>query len=89
MAISRTPLPKPRFTIGLLYLFGFFFLYCFALVTPALWEVLRTLPPGPEQQSAAAQAAQQAVQPRLPIALAAAILTTAIGIWKRLLPGAR
>lgn len=83
----RPSLPRPRFTLGVIYLMGFFFAYCFALAAPALWQVLRTVPPGPEQQEIAAQAAQQAVQSRLWIALLAAAATTGIGLAKGLLPG--
>jgi len=81
------PLPRPRFTLGVIYLMGFFFVYCFALAAPALWEVLRTVPPGPEQEEIAARAAQQAVQSRVWIALLAAVATTGIGMAKGLLPG--
>ena len=42
------PIPKPRFTLGILYVMAFFFVYCFALAGPALWNVLQTVPPGPE-----------------------------------------
>jgi hypothetical protein len=66
---------------------AFFFVYCFALAGPALWEVLQNVPPGPEQQEIAARAAQQAVQSRLWIALVAAVVTTGFGMAKGLLPG--
>jgi hypothetical protein len=83
------PIPKPRFTLGLIYLMGFFFAYCFALAGPALWDVLQTVPPGPEQEALASQAAQEAVQSKLWIAFAAAVVTTAAGMAKGLLPGTR
>lgn len=81
------PLPRPRFTLGILYLLAFFFVYCFALAGPALWEVLQTTPPGPEQEAIAARAAQEAVQSRLWIAFVAAVVTTGIGMAKGVLPG--
>jgi len=83
------PLPKPRFTLAILYVLGFFFAYCFALAGPALWEVLQTVPPGPEQEEMASRAAKEAVQSRLWIAFAAAVATTGVGMAKGLLPGTR
>lgn len=80
---------QPRFTLGILYILVFFFVYCFVLVAPALIEVLRTVPPGPEQERLAAEAAQRAIQPRLWIALALAVATGAFGMAKGLLPGTR
>jgi len=76
---------RPRFTLTLLYVFFFTLAYGLAFVAPALWEVWRSLPPGPAQQEAARQAAQGAVHLRL--ALLAAIATTALGAWARVLPG--
>ena len=34
----------PRFTMSLIYLFGFFFLYCFVLITPTLFEISQAMP---------------------------------------------
>lgn len=73
----------------LLYLFVFFFLYCFALVAPALWHVLQSQPPGPEQQEMAKQVARETVRPRLVLAFVAALVTVAAGSWKGHLPGTR
>lgn len=90
------PLPRrpratlyPRFTLSLLYLFGFFLLYCLILVAPALFEVAATVPPGPEQQRVAEQVAKEAVQPKLWLAMVAAVATTGLGIYARALPGLR
>ena len=87
----RPPTFEPRFTLGLLYLFGFFFLYCMFLVAPALWELWQTLPPGSEEdEQALAQArelARETARPRLWIALAAALATTALGSYAGWLPG--
>jgi hypothetical protein len=80
---------EPRFTLSILYLFGFFFVYCLLLVSPALWEVLRSVPTGPEQEEAARIAAQAAIQPRLWIAVVAAASTTILGAHFRVLPGMR
>jgi hypothetical protein len=80
---------EPRFTLGVLYLFGFFFVYCLLLVAPALLQILATVPTGPEQEAAARVAAQEAVQPRLWIAAAASALSTILGAHYRVLPGMR
>jgi ABC-type sulfate transport system permease component len=80
---------KPRFTLGILYLFAFFFLYCFLLVAPALWEVLQTTPVGPEQEEVAARVAKEAIQPHLWIAFVAAVATVALGMGRGVLPGTR
>jgi hypothetical protein len=87
---SSRPTPfQPRFTVGLFYLAGFFFLYCLVLIAPELWRVLQTVPPGPEQEQVAAQVAQQAIKGRLLIALFAALATTALGGKAGWLPGMR
>jgi hypothetical protein len=80
---------RPRFTLTILYFCAFLLLFCAALALPALFEVWRTLPPGPEQEAAAREAARRAVGPRLPIAVLAALATTAIGLAARVLPGLR
>ncbi len=78
---------QPRFTLSILYLFGFFFLYCLLLVAPSLLEVAQTVPPGPEQQEAAQQVAHEVVRPRLWIAVVLSALTTILGAHYRILPG--
>ena len=81
---------RPRFTLTILYFFAFLLLFCAALAAPALLEVLRSVPPGPEQEAAAREAARRAlVTPRVPIAALAALATTALGIVARILPGLR
>jgi hypothetical protein len=82
---------EPRFTLGLLYLFAFFFLYALLFVTPALIEAYRGLPPGPAQEDLelASRIAQQALRGKLRLAFAAAALSTAGGIWIGVLPGLR
>ena len=80
---------QPRFTLGLLYLFGFFFVYCLLLVAPSLVEVAQTVPPGPEQREAAQEVAREVVRPRLWIALALAAVTTTLCAHFRVLPGMR
>ena len=93
----RRPAPTfaPRFTLSLIYLFGFFFLYCAVLIAPALWEVAQAVPPDIQSNEAAQEAtrqaasaaAQQAVQPRLIAAFVASVCTVALGAWSHALPG--
>ena len=64
-------------------------LYALMLAAPALIEVARTVPPGPEQQEIAKQAAKEALQSRLWMAAVAAIATVALGIRAGVLPGTR
>jgi hypothetical protein len=78
---------RPRFTLGMLYLFGFFFLFCLVLVLPALFEVFRSMPPGPEQQQAAHEAAREAAGGKLGLAFALATAATGIGMFRGWLPG--
>jgi hypothetical protein len=81
---------RPRASLGILYLFGFFFLFAFLLVAPTLWHVLKTTPVSPEQEELAKQAARQAMSlPRLLIALGLAAGVTLVGGRLRLLPGTR
>ncbi len=85
----QRPTLRPRFTLSILYLFVFFMLYALLLVSPALFDVAQSLPPGPEQQEVARQVAKQAAQPRLWMAALAAVVTTGIGIYAGVLPGMR
>lgn len=85
---SRPPF-QPRFTLGLFYLFVFFFLYCLLLVSPQLYEAAQSVPPGPEQEEVAKQMVREAIRPRLWIALVASVATTAIGARSGWLPGMR
>ena len=80
---------RPRFTLSILYLFGFFFVYCLLLVSPTLLEIIESVPTGPEQEEAARVAAQEAIQPRFWIAIVAASLSTVLGAHYRVLPGLR
>lgn len=83
------PTFQPRFSLGLLYLFGFFFLYCFILVAPSLIEILATVPTGPAQQQAAEEIAHGVIRPKLWIAFGLSAITTVAGAHYRLLPGFR
>jgi hypothetical protein len=86
---SRPPTFQPRFTLGLFYLFAFFALYCLLAVSPELYQVMRALPPGPEQERAAQEIARIAIRPRLPFALLGALVTVLAGARSGLLPGLR
>jgi len=81
--------PRPFFTLAIVYIFVFFFAYAFALVTPALIEVLRAMPPGPEQQAVAEQVAREAAAGRMGLAFLLALGSVVLGVWSRKLPGFR
>jgi len=80
---------QPRFTLSILYLFGFFFLYCLLLVSPSLIDVMRNVPTGPEQQEIAKEVVRASVRPRLWIAMLLSALTTTLGAHFGVLPGLR
>ena len=83
------PTFAPRFTLSLVYLVVFFFLYAFILILPALLGILEQVAPGPEQQAAAEKAARAVIQPKLGLAFGLAIVTTAVGGYYGVLPGIR
>ena len=78
---------RPRFTLGILYVFFFFFAYCFAWAGPALLDILQNTPVGPEQQEQARLVTQERVQPYLHWIAALAIATTGAGMYYEFLPG--
>lgn len=80
---------RPRATLGLVYFFGFFFLFAFLLVAPTLWDGYQRVSADPEQWEPAQRAVQEAMRPRLLIALGLATAVTLIGGRARLLPGTR
>jgi hypothetical protein len=82
-------MPRPFFTLAIVYIFAFFFVYAFALVTPALLEVMEAVPPGPAQQRAAEQAAYEAASGRMGLAFVLALATVVLGVWSKKLPGLR
>ena len=75
---------RPRFTIGILYLAIFFFVFAFLQILPDLIGLLE-LPPGPEQEAAARELARQKSNPLLSLILSVA--TTGAGTYYRILPG--
>ena len=86
---SRPPTFQPRFTLGIVYLFGFFVLYCLIAVAPDLYQVMGSVPPGPELEEAAREVTRRVIRPRLPVALGAALLTTFFAGRAGWLPGMR
>ena len=82
---GRTPPPfRPRFSIGLVYLVAFFFLFSFLQVLPELIALLE-MSPGPDQELAAREAAKAATNPLASLLLA--VFSTALGSYYRVLPG--
>jgi hypothetical protein len=80
---------RPRATLALLYFFGFFFLFCFLLVAPVLWRGFQAVSADAAQWEPAQHAVQQAMAPRLWIALTLAAAATLIGGRTGVLPGSR
>lgn len=83
----RPPPFRPRFTIGVLYLVGFFFLFSFLQVLPELIGLLRDMQPGPEQQAEAERVAREGSSPL--IALLLSVAATSLGSYLKVLPGMR
>jgi hypothetical protein len=86
---------RPRFTLSLLYLVFFFFLFGLLLALPELLEGVRELGPGPdeltpEELDRARETARGALAGgRLLVALGLAVIATGLGSYARLLPGLR
>jgi hypothetical protein len=80
---------RPRGSLGLVYFFGFFFLFLFLLAAPTMWQFRHANPDDPEQKAALERAVQETVQPRLWIAVGLAVVATVAGGRLRLLPGTR
>ena len=86
---------RPRFTLSLLYLVFFFFLFGLLLALPELLEGARELGPGPdeltpEELDRARETARGALAGgRLLLALGLAVIATGLGSYARLLPGLR
>lgn len=86
---ASKPRFAPRFTLGLVYVFVFFFVYCIVFALPELAKVANSGTPGPEMQELAKQAAYGSTRARLPYALVGAIATVAAAAYARVLPGMR
>jgi hypothetical protein len=91
----RPPAFRPRFTLVLLYVAGFFLFYALLFALPELLAGARALPPGPDELSPEEMAQAQEIARRalgggkLLIALVAALATVGFGIWRNALPGVR
>lgn len=92
---SRAPPFRPRFTLVLFYVAGFFLLYAMLFALPDLLAGARTLGPGPEEltpeeRAQAQEIARQALSGgKVFIALVASLATVGLGIWRNVLPGVR
>ena len=92
---SSRPVFRPRFTLTLLYLAFFFFLFGMVFALPGLLEGALDLAPGPEELTPeelarARDTAREALQGgRLLVALALAVIATGLGAYARVLPGLR
>ena len=85
----RAPSFRPRFTIGVAYLVGFFFLYAILMLIPAMTDVLASVPPGPEQEEIAKDLARRTFAPLLPVAAGLSLISTLLGAFFEILPGLR
>lgn len=94
MPSRREPF-RPRFTLMLLYVAGFYLLYALLLALPDLIAGYLELGPGPEaltpeELAHAKGIAQRAIGGgKTLIALVASLATVGLGAWRRVLPGMR
>jgi hypothetical protein len=92
---GRRPVFRPRFTLTLLYLAFFFFLFGLIFSLPDLLEGARHLGPGPEELTPeelarARDTGREALAGgRLLVALGLAVIVTGLGAYARVLPGLR
>ena len=86
---------RPRFTILLFYVAGFFLLYAMLFALPDLVAGARELGPGPEEltpeeMARAKQIGREAMAGgKVLIALVASLVTVGLGVWRNVLPGVR
>ena len=90
----RAPVFRPRFTLMMLYLMGFFVLFALIFALPDLVAGARELPPGgeeltPEELEKASEIARNALRGRIPLAIGAAVVATGLAVWAKVLPGFR
>lgn len=92
---SHAPPFRPRFTLVLFYVAGFFLLYAMLFALPDLLAGARALGPGPEEltpdeMARAREIGRQAMGGgKVLIALVASVATVGIGVWRNALPGLR
>ncbi len=87
-----TPRFRANFTLSIVYLILFFFLFSLLFLLPALFEFTASIPP--ETSEAAAQEmiaefAKKIIAPRLGWMLLASLVTTGLGIHRGVLPGTK
>ena len=90
-ARPERPVFRPRFTLMMLYLFGFFLLFALLFVAPRLAELVALageLPPE-ELERRAFEASRGAFAGRFYWAAGLAVLATGVAAWTRALPGLR
>ncbi len=83
---------QPRFTLMVIYFAALLVVYCFALASPMLYgffEIGSSGSAGSKEQALLEEAMRETLRGRLWIAALAALATTALGIWARVLPGLR
>jgi len=90
----RTPPYRPRFTLALLYVFGLVVAWGLAFALPDLLAAARELPPGPaeltpQELAHAREIAREALAGRVHYAVAAALVTFGLLVWRGWLPGLR
>jgi hypothetical protein len=92
---GRAPPFRPRFTVLLFYVAGFFLLYAMLFALPDLVAGARSLGPGPEELSPEELAQAREIARRamgggkVLIALVASLATVGFGVWRNALPGVR
>lgn len=85
---------RPATTLMVLYLFGFFLLFGFLMVAPALIQAFLSLGPGPAEiteaeRQRAIEVGYDAFAGKFHWAVLAAVLSVAAGAWSGRLPGLR
>ena len=92
---SRAPAFRLSFTLMLVYVAGFFLFYALLFALPDLLSELQRLEPSsgpltPEELERAKQVSHEALRGgKVLISLVAAVATTGLALWRRVLPGVR
>jgi hypothetical protein len=89
---ARPPTFSPRFTLSLFYVAALVIVFGLLFALPDLLAGARALPPGPdeltpEELARARDIARNALQGRVFYALAAALATFGLLVWRGWLPG--
>lgn len=78
---------QPRFTLTIVYFFGFLVAYGLLMASPEIVEGLRSLPADADPTEAGRETVRQALRGRMPLAALAALVTVGGLTWLRILPG--